>query len=197
MTVDPIWIWIALAVVAALVVIGLIARGARRSRTEALREKYGTEYEHAVESAGSRKRAENDLIERVEEAKMFQIRQLTAAEHARFRDDWNRIEMRFLERPTTTVVEADELVAEIMRTRGYPMGDFEKHASHLSVDHPRVVEHYRSGHAAIDANRDGKSSTEELRQSMLHYRALMDELLGSPRSDTPREIPVEREEDRV
>ena len=198
MTVDPIWIWIAAGVVAALVVVGLIARGARRSRTEALREKYGNEYDHAVESAGSRRRAEEDLIARAAEAKSFDIRPLTESEHAQFREDWNRIEMRFLERPTTAVVEADELVNQVMRTRGYPMADFEKHASYLSVHHPRVVEHYRAGHAAIDSNRDGQSSTEELRQSMLHYRALIDELLGPPKkTDVVRDIPVAREENRV
>ena len=189
MNVDPVWIWIAAGIVAVLVVVGLIARGARRSRTEALRDKYGREYEHTVESAGSRRRAEHDLMTRAEEGKTFQIRSLTAEEHRKFREDWNRIEMRFLERPTTAVVEADELVDDVMRTRGYPMGDFEKHAADLSVKHPRVVEHYRAGHAAIDANREGRASTEDLRQAMLHYRGLIDELLGGP-TDTERPVAV-------
>lgn len=195
MTVDPTWIWIAAGIVAVLIVVGLIARGARRSRTEALREKYGNEYDHAVESAGSRRRAEEDLMARAEEAKSFNIRPLTSTEHQEFRQDWNRIEMRFLERPTTAVVEADELVEQVMRARGYPMADFEKHAAYLSVHHPGIVEHYREGHAAIDSNRDGKSSTEELRQSMLHYRALIDELLGPPKkTDVVRDVPVVRDD---
>ena len=171
LNIDPIWIWVAVGAVVVLLIIGLIARGARRSRSEALREKFGPEYEHALREKGNRSRAEQELIARAEQAKSFTIRPLSAEEHARFRSDWDRIETRFLERPTTTVVEADELVEEIMRVRGYPIGDFEKHAADLSVNHPRIVEHYRAGHAAIDSNRDGKSSTEELRQSMLHYRA--------------------------
>ena len=192
MTLDPNWIWIALGAVAVLVVIGLIARGMRRSRTESLRERFGSEYNHAVANTGSRTRAEQELIARTEEAKSYDIRALNASEVERFRSEWNRIEIRFLERPTTAVVEADELVAEIMRTRGYPMGDFEKHAASLSVTHPRVIEHYRAGHNAIDANRDGKSSTEELRQAMLHYRELIDELLGK-KSDVIRDVPVVHE----
>lgn len=192
MTFDPNWIWIALGAVAVLVVVGLIARGMRRSRTESLRERFGSEYNHAVANTGSRTRAEQELIARTEEAKSYDIRALNATEVERFRSEWNRIELRFLERPTTAVVEADELVAEIMRTRGYPMGDFEKHAATLSVTHPRVIEHYRAGHNAIDANRDGKSSTEELRQAMLHYRELIDELLGR-KSDVIRDVPVVHE----
>jgi hypothetical protein len=193
MTFDPNWIWIAGGAIAVLVVIGLIARGMRRSRTEALREKFGSEYTHAVENAGSRTRAEQELIARADEARGYDIRSLTATERERFRAEWNRIEMRFLERPTTAVVEADELVADIMRTRGYPMGDFEKHAASLSVNHPRVVEHYRAGHNAIDSNRDGRSSTEELRQAMLHYRELIQELLGGKSDDVVRDVPVVHE----
>ncbi|HUP47755.1 MAG TPA: hypothetical protein VNA04_03090 [Thermoanaerobaculia bacterium] len=193
MTIDPIWIWIAAGAVAVLVVVALIARGVRRSRSEALRERFGAEYDHAVQATGKRGRAEEELIARTEEVKTFDIRALTAEEHRRFRTEWDRIEARFLERPVTTVVEADELVGEIMRTRGYPMGDFEKHAAHLSVDHPRVVEHYRAGHAAIGAERDGRSSTEQLRQAMLHYRALIDELLGGQRTDLVSDVPVQSE----
>ena len=191
--IDPMVIWIAAAVIGALIVVMLISRAARRSRSNALREKYGSEYNHAIDAHGSRSRAEKDLMARAEEAKTIEIRPLSTAEHRQFRSDWERIETRFIERPTTAVVEADELVAQIMRTRGYPMGDFEKHAAMLSVKHPRVVEHYRAGHAAIDTNRDGKISTEELRQAMLHYRALIDELLGSARTDTPMDVPVSRE----
>jgi hypothetical protein len=192
MNIDPTWIMIAAGAIVVLVVIGLIAGAARRKRSEKLRQSFGSEYDHAVESAGSRTRAEQDLIARAEEVKSYDIRPLTASEHSRFREDWNRIEMRFLERPTTAVVEADELVADIMRTQGYPMGDFEKYAASLSVKHPRVIEHYRAGHDAIDANRDGRSSTEELRQAMLHYRQLIDELLGG-KTDAVRPVPVVHE----
>ena len=121
----------------------------------------------------------------------YDIRPLYAAEREKYRDEWTKIEARFVERPTTAVVEAEELIDTIMRTQGYPIGDFARHAAHLSVKHPRVVEHYRAGHAAVDSDSDGKSTTEELRQAMLHFRALINELLGQ--TDVATDIPVQRE----
>lgn len=174
--IDPMWIWIALGVVALLVVVGLISRGARKSRSDSLRAKFGNEYDHAISAHGNRKRAEADLIERSEQVKKYNIVPLQAAERERFRRDWQKVEQHFLERPTTAVVEADELVADIMRQRGYPMGDFERHAADLSVTHPTVVDHYRAGHKVIGGT-PGTASTEDLRQAMLHYRALFDELI--------------------
>ena len=191
MAIDPLWIWIAVGVLALLIVAGLLARGSRRARTAELRDKFGSEYDHVVSEKGKRKRAEQELLARVDEVQKYDIRPFTASERDRFRSDWSLIEKRFLERPTTAVVEADELVAEMMRVRGYPMGDFEKHAAQLSVTHPRVVEHYRSGHRAI-ANA-ASASTEDLRQSMLHYRALFDELIAEVRDDVPRDIAVSPE----
>lgn len=176
LAIDPLWIWIALGVVAVLIVAGLIARGARRARSESLRQKFGTEYDHAVSEHGSRTKAERDLIERAEQVKKYDIVPLQAADRDRFRRDWQKVEQHFLERPTTAVVEADELVADIMRRRGYPMGDFDRHAADLSVTHPRIVEHYRAGHRVI-GGAPGSASTEDLRQAMLHYRALFDELI--------------------
>jgi hypothetical protein len=191
--IDPMWIWIGLGVLALLIVAGLFARGARRSRTASLRERFGNEYDHAVQAAGSRKRAEQDLLGRKQEVEKYPIRALTGDEQQRFRADWQKVEQHFIERPTTAVVEADELVAEIMRVRGYPMGDFEKHAAHLSVTHPSVVEHYRAGHRAI-SGAPGSASTEDLRQSMLHYRSLFDELIDDRiGNDVPADLPRAKE----
>ena len=176
MAIDPMWIWIGLGVLALIVIVALVARGARRAQTESLRSKFGNEYDHAVSEAGSRKRAEQELVTRAEQVKKYNITPLSASDRDRFRADWQRVEQHFLERPTTAVVEADELVADIMRVRGYPMGDFDRHAADLSVTHPTVIEHYRAGHNAI-AGAPGSASTEDLRQSMLHYRALFDELI--------------------
>lgn len=178
-------IWIAVAVVAALVIILAIAAGARRARTSELREHFGKEYERTVAKAGSRTAAEDMLVSRAEEVKSFDIRPLTAAERDRYTSDWARMEQRFVDRPTTAVIEADELVTDVMRTRGYPMADFEKYTEHLSVKHPRVVEHYRAGHALIEK----RGSTEDLRQAMLHYRALFEELVNDG-ADVQREVPV-------
>lgn len=177
--IDPMVIWIAVGAVALIIVAALIARGARRSRTAHLRDQFGAEYDHLLQEKGKRKQAEQELLARVDEVKKYEIRPFTLAERDRFRRDFSVIEKRFLERPTTAVVEADELVAEMMRVRGYPMGDFEKHAADLSVTHPRIVEHYRAGHRVIG----GKSSTEDLRQAMLHYRSLFDELVRDVKDD--------------
>lgn len=187
MTFDPMWMWIALGVVALLIVIGLFARGSRRAKSEALRAKFGSEYDHAVREKGW-KEGERELATRAEEVERYPIRPLTAAERERFRSDWARVEQHFIDRPTTAVVEADELVAEIMRTQGYPMGDFDKHAGYLAVKHSTVVHHYRAGHDVI-AGAPGSASTEDLRQAMLHYRALFDELIGDRVADRERDIP--------
>lgn len=175
MVIDPMWIWIAVGAVAVLIIAGLFARGARVSRTDSLRAKFGNEYEHAVNEHG-RTHGERVLLERAEEVSKYSIVPLSASDQERFRRDWQRVEQRFLERPTTAVVEADELIADIMRARGYPMGDFDRHAADLSVTHPRIVEHYRAGHRVIGGT-PGSSSTEDLRQAMLHYRSLFDELI--------------------
>jgi hypothetical protein len=196
---------------AVVVVIGIVLWAvARRSRTDKLREHFGSEYDRAVEKTGSRTAAEEGLIARAEEAKSFDIRPLTAAERERFAADWKKIEAHFVERPTTAVVEADELVELVMRTRGYPMADFQKHAELLSVKHPRVVEHYRAGHAIIETHGRGTASTEDLRQAMLHYRALFEDLIGATTDiaqpvvparevETPRRVaatPTVRDEER-
>jgi hypothetical protein len=183
--IDPLWIWIAVGVLALIIVAALVSRGARLARSAQLRDQFGPEYDHVVEEKGKRKRAEQELLARQAEVQKYDIRPFNASERDRFRSEWALLEKRFLERPTTAVVEADELVAEMMRVRGYPMGDFEKHAAHLSVTHPRVVEHYRAGHKAIGE----KSSTEDLRQAMLHYRALFEELIAEVRDDRPGDIP--------
>jgi len=188
MPANPQWIWIALAALGVLVMIGLIASGVRRSRTAQLREHYGTEYEHAVKHARNRTAAEEALLARASEVKQFDIRPLNASERDRYRSDWQRVETLFVDRPAMAVVGADELVADVMRARGYPIADFEKHAEYLSVKHPRVVEHYRAGHAVIDAHGRGAASTEELRQAMLHYRVLFEDLVGFGGSDVEQPI---------
>jgi len=176
-------IWIAVAAAAVLFAILLIAMGSRRARTEGLRQHFGDEYDRATE---------HDLVARVEEVKTFNIRPLSAQEADGFREEWRRIETRFIERPASAVLAADEEIANIMMTRGYPMADFDKHVEHLSVKHPRVIEHYRAGHDIIVKHESGAASTEDLRQAMLHYRALFEELVND-RGDVAQEIPTARE----
>ena len=192
MAIDPQYIWIGLIALAVIIAIALIARGARKSRSVALKDKFGSEYDHAVNHVGSRKRAEQELLARQEEVSRHDIRPLQAAQRDRYRADWTKIEQHFVDRPTMAVAEADELVADIMRVMGYPMGDFEKHAAALSVTHPRVIEHYRAGHKVI-TSAPGSTTTEDLRQSMLHYRALFDELIGAAKTDVAQAVPRENE----
>lgn len=193
MNVNPLWIWVAVAA-AAVVIIALIAIGVRRKRSADLREHFGAEYDRTVRATGSRQAAEQELANRAEEVKSYDIRPLSVRERNHYRDEWIKIEQRFVERPTTAVVEADELITEVMSARGYPMGDFEEHAAALSVHYPKVVEHYRDAHAIIERQSRGESSTEDLRQAVLHYRALFQELVGvAPRVDTETAIRSERE----
>jgi hypothetical protein len=192
MSMNSEWMWIAFAAVAVLAIVGLIAVGLRRARSEKLREHFGREYEHTVEAAGSRAAAEQELVARAKEAKSFDIHPLTASGRDRYRLDWQKIEARFVERPKTAVVEADELIGAVMRDRGYPVADFDKHVDIVSVKHPRVVEHYRAGHAILDAG----GSTEDLRQAMLHYRSLFEELVGAASgADVEQPIPAQSEID--
>jgi hypothetical protein len=186
MAIDPMWIWVAVGAVVLLVIVGLFARGARRAKSESLRSKFGPEYNHTVKETGSRTKAERELAERARESQNWNIRPLQAADADRYRGDWKRVEQHFIDRPTTAVVEADELINEIMRAKGYPMGDFDTHAKALSVTHPRIVDHYRSGHQLV--GKGGSGTTEDMRQAMLHYRTLFEELL-SDRNDVETSVP--------
>src|SRR5260221_2071043 len=137
MNVNPQYIWVAVAAIGALVVMGLVAAGVRRSRSARLQKHFGAEYNRTLEATGDRASAERELMHRAEEVKSFEIHALTATQREEYRADWLRIESHFVDRPTTAVVEADELITDVMQTRGYPIADFEQHASHLSVEHPR------------------------------------------------------------
>ena len=187
---NPQYIWIAMTAVAVLVVIGLIAAGVRRTKSERLKEHFGAEYNRTVEAAGSQKAAELELVNRAKDVKSFDIRPLSAGERERYRADWKAIEGRFVDRPASAVIEAEELIDDVMRTRGYPIAEFEEHAAHLSVQHPKVVEHYRAGHLVMAQS---SASTEDRRQAMLHYRSLFEELVGTGGTDVASDVVTQRE----
>lgn len=197
MRVDPNLIWIAVAVAAVLVVGLLVASGMRRRRTRELQDHFGPEYRHTVAATGSRTRAERELAAREARVNEFDIHPLSAADRERFAADWQRVETHFVSRPATAVVEADELIDEVMRTRGYPVGDFETRAKDLSVHYPRIVDNYRAAHRIIDA-KDKSPSTEDLRQAMIRMRNLFEELVHTGDSEqairTDREIVDDRNE---
>lgn len=165
---------VGLALIAGAAAAWLVARLRRRRY---LRERFGPEYTHTVQTNGSRSRAEKELEEREARVRQFEIHPLQPGERDAFAGRWQGVQARFVDDPVIAVAEADRLVDEVMRARGYPVSDFEQRAADLSVDHPRVVEHYRAARAVAARARQGKANTEELRQAMVHYRTLFEDLL--------------------
>ena len=158
----------------------------QRRRSESLRTQFGPEYERTVEQASDRARAEADLQERRERVDAFDIRPLGTPAHHRFSEEWASVQAMFVDDPAGAVEQADGLIGDVMRARGYPVGDFEQRAADLSVDHPTVVEHYREAHTVAQASRDGSGDTEALRQAFVHYRALFADLLEGAPAAEPR-----------
>ncbi len=169
---------IVVAVVVLLAVGGAVAAiGARRRRTKQLKERFGPEYDRALEQHGDRKQAEAKLREREERRQGLEIRQLEPEQRERFAEQWRGVQGRFVDAPQEAVKESDHLVREVMRQRGYPVDDFDQRADDVSVDHPHVVENYRAAGHIAERNERGEASTEDLRQATVHYRALFEELL--------------------
>ena len=171
---------IAVAVlVAAGISIWLFTR--KQRRTKRLRtQSGGTEYTRAMEEGGSRRKAEAVLDKRTDRVESLHIRPLGPADHARFAESWLRVQGRFVDGPGGAVTEADQLLGDVMSTRGYPVSEFEQRAADISVYHPLVMENYRSAHEIALRQTRGQASTEELRQAMIHYRTLFDELVAEP-----------------
>jgi FtsZ-interacting cell division protein ZipA len=170
------WIIVAIVVVAALIIAG--ALWSRRRRSEHLKNKFGPEYDRAVEEKGGRSKAEADLAEREKRVEKLDIRPLEPEERRQFSQRWTDVQARFVDDPARAVAFADALLGEVMKARGYPVSDFEQRAGDISVDHPKVVEHYRTAHDIAERHGRGEASTEERRQAMIHYRALFDNLVG-------------------
>ena len=153
----------------------------RKRRTERLRTQFGgTEYDRAVKEDGSRRHAEAGLKERTERVESLNIRPLAAGDRSRFVESWRRVEARFVDGPGGAVTEADQLLGDVMSTRGYPVGDFDQRAADISVDHPTVLQSYRTAHEIAVRQTKGTANTEDLRQAMIHYRTLFEELVGEP-----------------
>jgi len=147
-----------------------------KRRTQRLRTQFGSEYDRMVQASG-RKQAETELEHRTKRVQKFQIRKLSTEEQERFAGAWRREQAHFVDDPRSAVENADRLVGEVMRARGYPLGEFELRAADLSVDHPRVIENYRIAHEIAVRDSRGEASTEDLRRAMVAYRALFEDLL--------------------
>jgi hypothetical protein len=170
---------IVVAIVAALAVIGatmLTRRRAVQNQRTRLRQKFGPEYDRLAES-GDDGRATAELAQREQLRSRLDIVPLSPEDRDHYRESWHAVQQQFVDEPSIALRRADSLVAEVMRKRGYPLDDFEQRAADVSVDHPQVVENYRAAHAISLADVDNQATTEDLRQAMVHYRALFDELL--------------------
>ncbi len=170
----------------AAIVIVILAIGAwsfvrnRRKTTAGLRQKFGPEYDRAVLTHGSERKAEARLADREKRIEKLNIRDLDPMEHERYAKQWQSVQSRFVDSPKGAVAEADDLVSSVMTARGYPVSDFDQRAADISVDHPRVVENYRNAHAiALRVGKDA-ATTEDLRTAMIHYRSLFEELVQAP-----------------
>lgn len=167
--------------IAVVVIVALIAIAAvlhfRRRQSQTLEKHFGPEYGRAVDEFGSRPKAEAELMARKKRVEKLHIVPLAPHDAARFGQEWQRLQAGFVDNPKAALLEADNLVRDLMQKRGYPMGDFDRRAADISVDHPSVVDHYRAAHDIAMRDHRGEVDTEGLRQAVIHYRALFSELL--------------------
>jgi hypothetical protein len=176
------WVWIIIAI-AVVVVVVLVAAGARNRRTALLRDRFGPEYDRAVENSDDRRAAEAELRGRERQRAQFDVKPLPEATRLQFADEWRDLQERFLDEPAQAVDGADSLVTRVMVARGYPMKDFDAQVELVSVDHPDTVENYRFAHAVRQRAQAQQASTEDLREALLRYRSLFGDLLRPEGSD--------------
>ncbi len=169
-------------VVLVIVLAAIVWMVVRKRRSAKLRERFGPEYDRVLQREGDARKAEGVLEFREKRREKFKVRPLSPADRSSFAVRWNEVQARFVDDPRGAVTVADSLVTDVMQARGYPIGEFEQRAADISVDHPVVVENYRSAHAIAMRHSAGQASTEDLRQAMVHYRALFQELLDEPRA---------------
>jgi hypothetical protein len=169
---------VVVAVVAVLAIVWLLLRQRRR---RALRDRFGPEYDHVLQSRGSPAEAERELEERQRRVEAFALKPLAREDAEEFAASWRRVQARFVDDPREAVMDADRLIADVMRARGYPVEDPRRRLDDLSVEHAHVVDHYRAAREIVERHERGSASTEDLRQAMVHFRALFDELVAAHR----------------
>ena len=196
--------WLIVAgVVVAILIAAVVIVTVRRRNTERLKSRFGSEYARTVDETGDAKLAETELRDREARVKEFRLKQLSEADRTRLTQSWRNIQGDFVDDPAGAFTHADELIIEAMAARGYPTTDFDQRSADLSVEHPEVVQNYRKGHEIAVRHADGQAGTEELRQGMVSYRSLFNELIGettarsevetppAPPSELPSETPSE------
>jgi hypothetical protein len=177
---------IVLGVLVVLLAVVAVVFWMRSRRTAELKSQFGPEYSRTVQEAGSEKKAETLLAERQKRVASYTIKPLPPEMRDHFVETWKRVQSQFVDDPSYAVTRADDLLGEAMAARGYPVKDFDQRAEDLSVDHPQVVQNYRTAHDIAVRHAEGGAGTEDLRKAMIHYRALFDELIEEPHPPEPR-----------
>lgn len=168
-----------IAVVLALVIVGALLgmSFSRRNRSTRLHNQFGPEYDHTVQTAGNEKKAQTELEERQKHVKALEIRPLSVSQREHYLADWTTVQSKFVDEPGQAIVEADRLITDVMQMRAYPVSDFEQRAADVSVSYPALVSNYRAARQIAIKNEQHQADTEELRQAMIYYRPLFEELL--------------------
>ncbi|RZL82849.1 MAG: hypothetical protein EOP32_09845 [Rhodococcus sp. (in: high G+C Gram-positive bacteria)] len=186
----PVWGWILIAAVVVIAVLAVIvARSvSSRKRTERLKGRFGPEYDRTVGEVGEQSAAEDELAARERKREKLDIVPLSPEAQAKYADSWRTVQIEFVDNPSSAVRAADRLVIHVMRERGYPIDDFDQRAADISVDHPKVVENYRTAHSIFLSQEKGDVRTEDQREAFVHYRALFEKLLETDENtDKPKE----------
>jgi hypothetical protein len=173
------WAWVLIAVVVVIVVIAIVAVALSRRRSAGLRDRFGPEYERTMQEREGRRAAESDLRSRQKQRAQLTITPLSEPARARYAEQWRGLQEQFVDQPSSAVMAADALVRKVMGDEGYPVDDFAQQADLVSVDHPRVVDNYRTAHGVWERTQTRQASTEDMRTALLSYRALFDELLAA------------------
>jgi hypothetical protein len=190
MSSDSIFLIVAAVLIIAAIMVGAVLyRQQQAQRRRHLREQFGPEYDRLVAATGSSRAAERELDARTQRAAAFHIRTLSPEERAGFTTRWQQVQAEFVDNPKASLAHADELLGEVMSTRGYPVQDFEQRAADLSVDHPVVVQHYHAAHGIALRHKKDQATTEDLRRAMIHYRTLFEELVSNVAPATPLHMP--------
>jgi hypothetical protein len=173
-------------IIVALVIIAAIVYGVQAGRRKKLQSTFGPEYDRVVADTGNRTEAEKELREREKRHAELELKALSPESQARYSAAWEEVQIQFVDNPSEAVGTADELVTRLISERGYPTGEYDDRLADLSVEHASTLQHYRDAHEISQRNTSGTASTEDLRQALVHYRALFADLLGTdPVSTTP------------
>ena len=186
----------AVVIVVLLAVVGWLLY--QRRQSSELRSTFGPEYERTVKDTGDRRAAEEELRKRQERVQALEIRPLGDQDRERYAAEWRQVQAHFVDEPKAAIDDADDLIGQVMDARGYPVADFDQRVADVSVEHGAVVEHYRAAHAIAESRDEVDTDTEALRQAMVHYRALFEDLLGptdgqTAKPDRPAATPDEPE----